>query len=187
MMVLDTKSQKGFSLLEIIVVIAVLGIVAAVTVPSLSGWTSSRKAENDVTQIRSLVDYSKMRSQNIGFPIIIEHSNNQIKVMNVNIQNPSYCKSGGAGARLTMNDPEYPAVIELETTVRAKHDASGNSSGTSYGNTGSRICFNPDGTSKGGGFEITKDSDKFRIDIGPTSFYEVTRINPKTNVWVEWN
>ena len=187
MMASDTKAKNGFSLLEIIVVVAILGLVAVIAVPSLSGWTSSRKAENDVSKIRAVVDYAKIRSQNIGFPIIIELSNNQLKVMNTNIQNSGYCQAGGTSSSLTMNDPEYPIALILETTVRSKHNSSGDSSGSSYNNTGSRICFKSDGTSKGGGFEVTRDADKFRIDIGPTSFYEVKRLNPKTNAWIEWD
>jgi prepilin-type N-terminal cleavage/methylation domain-containing protein len=187
MMESDIKPKNGFSLLEIIVVVAILGLVAVIAVPSLSSWTSSRKAENDVSKIRALIDYAKIRSQNIGFPIIIEMNNNQLKVMNTNIQNSGYCQAGGSSSSLTMNDPEYPIAIDLETEVRSKHNSSGDSSGSSYTNMGSRICFKSDGTSKGGGFEITRDTDKFRVDIGPTSFYEVTRLNPKTNTWVEWD
>ena len=55
-MELDTKRKNGFSLLEVIVVIAVLGLVAVFAVPNLSGWTSSRTAENDVAKIRGLID-----------------------------------------------------------------------------------------------------------------------------------
>ena len=41
---------------------------------------------------------------------------------------------------------------------------------------------------KGGGFEVTRDADtKFRVDIGPTSFYDVTRYSPQQRTWIEWN
>jgi len=189
MMELDTKRKNGFSLLEVIVVIAVLGLVAVFAVPNLSGWTSSRTAENDVAKIRGLIDYAKARSQNIGFPIVLEQSGNRIMVMNIDSLSSSFCVVGSSSTSIPrMTDPEYPVALEFETTVLTKHDTRGDSKSTSYRYSSSRICFNPDGTSKGGGFEVTRDADtKFRIEVGPTSFYDVTRYSPQQRTWIEWN
>ena len=132
-MELDTKRKNGFSLLEVIVVIAVLGLVAVFAVPNLSGWTSSRTAENDVAKIRGLIDYAKARSQNIGFPIVLEQSGNRIMVMNIDSLSSSFCVVGSSSTSIPrMTDPEYPVALEFETTVRTKHDTRGDSQSTSY-------------------------------------------------------
>ena len=51
--------DQGFSLLELLIVLAVVGIISAITVPNIASWTTSRNITYDLGEIRKLIDYAK--------------------------------------------------------------------------------------------------------------------------------
>ena len=48
------KNNKGFSLLEIIVVLAIIGGISAVGIPNFIEWSNKRALVNATTQVTSL-------------------------------------------------------------------------------------------------------------------------------------
>ncbi len=55
-MQVQEKNIKGFTLLELIVVIAIIGIVSATAYPSFNSWSKERKARGAVIKIKSLME-----------------------------------------------------------------------------------------------------------------------------------
>jgi prepilin-type N-terminal cleavage/methylation domain-containing protein len=49
------KNQKGFTLIELIVVIAILGILAAIAIPRLAGFTDRANSSAVVAEARTIL------------------------------------------------------------------------------------------------------------------------------------
>lgn len=182
-MIHNDLKEKGFSLLELLVVVALIGIVALFTVPNINSWSDARKAEKDLSEIIKLIDYAVSSSKSYGKTIVIKNSRSN----NKSILNLSQLKSNDPSACTgsTTSDPVYTNTIILNSQIKSKHNSQANSSNSSFNNSSGWLCFKQDGTSSGGGFEIENSSNKFRLNIWQTGFYESTKfIN---NQWKEYN
>jgi prepilin-type N-terminal cleavage/methylation domain-containing protein len=56
------RSQRGFSLIEVLVAMAVMGILAAMAVPMVASTTSSIKLRDQADSLSNLVGLAKMRA-----------------------------------------------------------------------------------------------------------------------------
>lgn len=163
------NNEKGITLLELLVVLAVIGIVATFTIPNISKFASSRIAEKDLATIRSLVDYAKTASYSKGKTMVLLQTNQStIQVFELISNDPTQCLGN------VKIDNEYAKAISFKSQIKAKHYNNANVAG-SYNQSNSRMCFKKDSTSSGGGFEVAYQDDIFRIEVWATGFYDITR------------
>ena len=168
MKMLNKKNVEGLTLLELLIVLAVIGIAATFAIPNLSNFTTSRVAEKDLATIHSLIDYAKTTSFSKSKTMVLLQTNNSIKISELRSNDPTQCLGS------VDDDKEYTESIILKSTVTAKHDNKANVTG-SYSQSTSRMCFKRDNTSTGGGFEVKYGHNIYRIEVWATGFYDFTR------------
>ena len=161
------KNAEGLTLLELLIVLAVIGIAATFAIPNINSFATSRVAEKDLTTIRSLIDYAKTTSYAKGKTMVLSQTNKSVKISELRSNDPTKC----LGA--VDDDAEYSKSEILKSAITAKHNNNANVTG-SFNQSTSRMCFKRDSTSTGGGFEITYGHTIYRIEIWATGFYDIT-------------
>lgn len=54
--------KKGFTLVEVMVVIAIVGIVAVIAVPSMTGWRSDRQLRGAINNLASDIQLARLKA-----------------------------------------------------------------------------------------------------------------------------
>lgn len=62
--------NKGFSLVELMIVIAIIGVLAAIITPSFLSWRDRSKVRGDATELRAAFESAKLRA--------IKHNTNAV-------------------------------------------------------------------------------------------------------------
>jgi prepilin-type N-terminal cleavage/methylation domain-containing protein len=70
-MLAPVKTRGGYSLLEMMVVIAIIGVLSAVAVPNFISWNQKYKLKSDVANLAGTLAFARMTAINQNTPIVV--------------------------------------------------------------------------------------------------------------------
>lgn len=145
------KSKRGFTIIELVIVVAVLAIVSAIVVPHIFSWRSAAKLRGAANNLKGDLEMAKVRAVKEKNYVTILFFSNRYEVF------VDSGEGGGTAADWTRNGTErllrsrqLPAGVELDlgnTSFGAVDDKTRfNSRGRPL--AGSTVLVNPRGDQK---------------------------------------
>ena len=67
---MENQNTKGFTLLELIVVVAIIGAISAVGIPNFLTWSADRKVRSANDQVAGLITRLNTQTQRGVFPFV---------------------------------------------------------------------------------------------------------------------
>ncbi|MDK4526111.1 GspH/FimT family pseudopilin [Kingella kingae] len=65
------QKSKGFTLIELMVTVAIMGIMAAIAFPSMSNFISNTRLTNRSQQVANIFRFAKSESVRMGVPVVV--------------------------------------------------------------------------------------------------------------------
>ena len=151
---------RAFSLIEVITVVAVLGILAAVSLPKIDGWVGKSKIRTSADELQQYLSFMKGEALGRGVVVKTEISEdeNSMVIYSSN-ELTSNCQSSEVEWENINNNLDFKN-IELISEVEDDE-----------------LCFFPDGSSNGGTITLKSRHGEYEIRVlSATAFIEKTKI-----------
>ena len=87
------KNEKGFTLIELLAVIVILGIIAAIAIPSVTGLIHKTEAKAKVAEAIQIIDAAKLYVASEGVPSDGNLNNNDLGTYLSNVKDTGYAVS----------------------------------------------------------------------------------------------
>ena len=176
------------TLVELLVVIALIAIVAAFSIPNLQGWNCNREVRNDVDQLNGFLRTLRVQAMSFNRSMQAE---SQLASDPAQVH-PRYgaqtkgrqdCDSG-TWTHMPIDDNPGDEAWLYKFDLLLTKDA--NFAGTA----GFKVCFHADGTASAKTISVKAtcagEINHYKTQIfGATGFLETTRFNTRTSQWDE--
>ena len=151
---------RAFSLIEVITVVAILGILAAVLSPKIDGWVGKSKIRTSADELQQYLSFMKGEALGRGVVVKTEISEDENSmVIYSSSELTSNCQSSEVEWENINNNLDFKN-IELISEVEDDE-----------------LCFFPDGSSNGGTITLKSRHGEYEIGVlAATAFIEKTKI-----------
>ena len=176
------KNIKGFNLLELIVVVAIIGLISALAYPNISSWTKERETRNAAQRIKTLMTNinSQVQRGKYGFVQVFvqdlkdEDDDKQIVIVKTKgMKMNTLMTMVNDGAHVWNGDNGNTKWCDVDETNTDYWDDGGSEDGivpevgyfkfeniaVTFRNKIGAVCFSSDGTWYSGAKEFISESD----------------------------
>lgn len=174
------------TLVELLVVIALIAIVAAFSIPNLQGWNCNRQVRNDVDQLNGFLRTLRIQAMsfNRSMQAASELASDPGKVhpyYGAQTKGRQDCKSGTWSHMPIDQIPESEAHNKFDLVLERANFAA---------TADFKVCFHADGTASAQTISVKATCagkiNHYKTQIfGATGFLETTRFNTRTSQWDE--
>ena len=151
---------RAFTLIEIITVVAVLGILAAVSLPKIDSWVGKSKIRTSADELHQYLSFMKGEALGRGVVVKTEISEdeNSMVIYSSN-ELTSNCQSSEVEWDNINNNLDFK---NIELISEVEND---------------ELCFFPNGSSNGGAITLKSKHGEYEIRVlSATAFIEKTKI-----------
>ncbi len=152
--------NRAFTLIEIITVIAVIGILAAVLSPNIDSWVGKSKIRTSADELMQYLSF--MKGEALGRAVVVKteiSEDDNSLVIYSSSELTSNCQSSEVEWENINNNLDFKN-IELISEVEDDE-----------------LCFFPDGSSNGGTITLKSRHGEYEIGVlSATAFIEKTKI-----------
>lgn len=135
------KKDAGFTLIEMIIVIAVIGILAAIVIPNFLSYREGARIRGAASNLRADFEMAKLRAIKDNAMVGMEFNANSYRVF-VDLNDNDTLD---AGERILSN-PTFPPGVTMSATTFPGSRMEFNSRGVPNGNSGTVSLVNTSGT-----------------------------------------
>jgi len=154
------RANRGFTLIEMITVFAILSVLAAVAIPGIGGWIGKTSLRSSVDKTAQLLSYMKGEALSRGTTVKGEIDENEDTVtLYYSEEHVTNCQSGEV-TWVAMDNNLDMKKIELSSTAENNN-----------------LCFFRDGTSNGGTLSLSSKHGEYAVRVlSATAFIETQKI-----------